>query len=656
MKLSRRNFSSFSWARLLGLSFIAGSLLALPSIASAGETWELKHFEEKKPTIDGMLRDWPQGLTTLSHNQQGAPTPARVLLGYDENFLYVAADIEDAQIVRTGLSGSGQDRLSLDVYFPAPNGKAVKRSVDILPGQPGKFPAAVLSGGRAVAGAEAVEYPRTGGFQLEAKIPWRAFPDAERTRVGLRGNLTYTNVGPGGQVQGISRLSSAQAERLPRFTLAAEAGLLQSLVTPRNLGRRPAQEVYGNVSGSGEWEHIALYNNYLTITGPGYRDGKQFFYTELDIEAASQITRLELRDLTGEGHACIILQKRLGNSQNYREVLQVFRLDPEGIPQTLFAHEVALVTPTGRIENQVQFRGTGKNATLTISQGTHQGFHPDSFREPLVGAGIESVLLPWSTTKSRVYAWKAPRFSLREETNWKPTLQSSQSSSPPVNAPSVAAPPAPRPPTAEELSERVYQLYKQERGVGDAAPRFDFVTDVAEDTQPERILLHDRDLLVFGKGYKQGRGYSYLTLGVRESRDILSITSRDLTGDGKAEILVHAVIPAQAGGELGDQVVHRQALFVYQVQGDRLARIFAAETGRSLGSDRVLAAVAFLPQQGSVQLELRPLRAFGWSERSYPFPEDQTAQGGLEPLPLPWGTRGARQYVFDGEQYRPSSP
>ena len=41
--------------------------------------------------------------------------------------------------------------------------------------------------GAKVSGAKLVEAPRTGGFTFEAVVPWSAFPQAKRTRVGLTG-------------------------------------------------------------------------------------------------------------------------------------------------------------------------------------------------------------------------------------------------------------------------------------------------------------------------------------------------------------------------------------------------------------------------------------------------------------------------------------
>ena len=186
--------------------------------------------------------------------------------------------------------------------------------------------------------------------------------------------------------------------------------------------------------------------------------------------------------------------------------------------------------------------------------------------------------------------------------------------------------------------------------MGAKPPRFDFVTDVAGDTQMERVLVHGHDIVVFGKGYRGGTSFAFITVGVAAAKDVLHVTARDLTGDGKAEIIVRGVLHAKASKELGGDVVDRHALFIYGVTDGGVQRVFAAETGRSLGENSILGAVAFLPAAQGLSIELRPARAIGWTEQSYPFPPDTTAAGGLEPLLLPW-SGSKKAYVYNGNAF-----
>jgi hypothetical protein len=206
------------------------------------------------------------------------------------------------------------------------------------------------------------------------------------------------------------------------------------------------------------------------------------------------------------------------------------------------------------------------------------------------------------------------------------------------------------------MQEQVYALYKRDRHVvGRERPRFDLAVDLAEDGRPERVLLHGRDLVVFGKGFKGGAGYAFLTLEqFADASDIVDVGARDITDDGKAEIFVRGVIRSLAPKEMGlkkGTVVEREVMLIYSVSGQGIARVFGAETGRGLGGKRVQGTLAFLPAARGLDIEVRPGRAFGFTERTYPFNQDQSKVGGLEPLLLPWSGAPQSRYHWDGSSF-----
>jgi hypothetical protein len=608
----------------------------------------------KKINVDGMLSEWPGEFVPLHTVVRGSKVSTQALIGYDASSLYFALKTSDTEIARSAGAGPNEDHLTWRVRVPQ-GGKTYR--VDIYPGDPGKAAGVVKVDGKVIAGAEAVENPQAKGYYLEARLPWSALPEVARQRVGLRGALEYTDASSPGRVRGVMGYGKGQGEDMPLFTLESETGLVQALLEPKNLGFKAAHEAYGNVSGGAELERVAVYGHFLSIVGPGYRGGKQFYFNELDVAGADSVLLLELKDFDGDGREEILLRKRLGSADKHREVLQVLQVGKDGAPQQVFAHEVAIKTPELHLQNEVKVRGSGRKAEIEIAQGSAKGVEPDTFREPLIGS-IPSALLPWESVKSRTFRWQGEGLAAADETPWTPKLKApsaqarTTASGTGAGSSAPQAPPPPRPPSAEELLDQVYGLYRKDRGVGKASPRFDFVTDVVEDDQPERVLVHGKDIVVFGKGFKKGLTYTFITVGVKEPEHILDVTARDLTGDGKAEILLRAVLSAQASKELGGDVVQREALYVYKVMGDQLTRIFAAETGRGLGKNRIIGGVAFVPNGRGVDIALRPVRAVGWTERDYPFPEDTHAAGGLEPLLLPWGTQKSRTYTFGDGSYR----
>lgn len=597
----------------------------------------------EKVRIDGLLKEWRGRMTRLSQSVKGAPTRVEGMVGYDDSYVYVAIDARDKKIARTAAAGSGEDHATLYLGFPDARGKVVTRRIELFPGHPGNVAGAVKVDGRAVAGAQLVEAPqKAGGVTFEAKVPWSALPESRLVRVGLRAALRYTDASAPGRV--VSVVASSQATSgaaLPLLPLEAEQGL-QALLKQKRISTRAQHFAAGNVAGDGMLENVAVYGGFLTIAGPKYRGGKQFFHGDL---GALSVPRLELVDFDGDGRDEILLVRRLGSKDKHRDVLEVRKVGSDDVPNVLFSHEIAIVTKDGRVENEVKIERSGKRPSIVVSQGSANGFEPDSYAEPRAG-DMPPTLLPWESVISRSYSWDGSAFSKSDEKTGTPSVK--PKAKPAAGPP---PPPPPRPPSADEMQDRLYALYRKDRGVGKKPPRFDFVTNVAGDGSMERVLVHDKDIVVFGKGYRGGASFAFITVGVADSKDILDVTARDLTGDGMAEVIVRGVLHAKASKELGGDIVDRYALFVYKATEGGVARIFAAETGRALGENRILGSVAFLPAPKGVRIELRPGRAVGWSEKSYPFPPDTTAAGGLEPLLLPWSGASPRAYAFNGNQF-----
>ncbi len=614
---------------------------------AAGTVIEAEPMHDRKIRIDGLLKEWPSAFVAFKTTLKGS-LKASGLVGYDDDNLYVAVKANDSKIARTRSAGGAEDHATLSLAFPNAQGRYTTHAVQLYPGDPGKLPGLVKLRGRTVKGAKLVEAPVEGGVVIEALIPWASFPEAKLTRVGLKATLSYSDALRPGSIKNKVATSSASGTRMPYMPLAAEQALRGALLKRQGLSDNPSRQVFGNVVGDARYERVAVYGQYLSVVGPGYRDGKEFYFGELNITGPKQLTRLELQDLDGDGRSEVLVQKHVGGEKSYREVLLAFKIDPKNAPDVVFAHEVGIVTEEGSISNKVKI---GKG-TITIEQGKAKGFDPASYDEPLPGEGVPSALLPWETVKSRTFKWNGSKMEAADETSWKPKMQKAGGGARSARASSgPPPPPTPRPPTQDELLDRVYALYRKDRGVGHAKPRFDFVTDVVGDGQTERVLVHGKDIVVFGKGFREGRSYTFINVGVKEPEDILHATARDLTGDGKAEIMVRGVLRAKASEELGGDTVDRYALFIYKVIGDKLVRIFAAETGRALGSQRILGAVAFEPAAHGFTIELRPARAIGWTKQNYPFPEDTLPAGGLEPLALPWGSLGQRSYRFSGDQF-----
>ncbi|MGC4087005.1 MAG: hypothetical protein QM756_03710 [Polyangiaceae bacterium] len=352
------------------------------------------------------------------------------------------------------------------------------------------------------------------------------------------------------------------------------------MLKDKGLSDMPAREAFGNVAGDGMLERVAVFGPYLTISGPRFRGGKEFYFAELGVSGPDMVTKLQLADFDGDGHQEIVLRKRFGASDKYREVLEVTKIGREDAPFVAFSHEIGIKTQDGSITNKVKVDDSG----IEVSQGESDGFEPDSYNEPLPGGNTLSALLPWESVGSRSFKWQGNGFVKSGEEKQTPKKEGGKSAGKPARrGPSsdegAQQPPPPRPPSADELLDRVYALYKKDRGVGGGRPRFDFVTDVAGDSAPERVVVHDKDIVVFGKGFRSGSSYTFITVGVQDPKDILDATARDLTGDGKAEIVLRAVMRAKASKELGGDTIDRHALLVYGVQRRQIGACLRSGNG-----------------------------------------------------------------------------
>jgi hypothetical protein len=460
---------------LLVTAALTSVALCAAAPARAARSIPADPLHGQKVRIDGVFKEYPGTMTALSEtvrgNAGGGDPRASGQIGYDDKYLYVALRVLDGKLVRTRAAGKGEDHATLLIAFPEGRGYTT-HEVLLYPGDPGKLPGVVKLGGTPVRGAKLVEAPEDKGFTIEAQIPWSTFPQARTTRVGLRAALRYADADKAGSVKAVVATSGAAAgRRLPPLPLEAEQGLFATLVRQRNLSGEPSHASYGNVSGDGTIERVAIYGGFLTIVGSSYRGGKEFYFSELGVRSPKMVRGLSLRDVDGDGHDDIVVRKRVGDTDQYRELLDVLKVGENGQPFSVFVHEIGIKTPDGFVDNDVDWKRRGAGWSVTIAQGKEKGFDPGTYAESRPN-NMGSALMPWESVKSRTFAWQSDRLEKVDEQTWTPKVAATSQGSPSrpkrrADAPAPpAAPPAPRPPSSDELQDRLYALYRYERGVG----------------------------------------------------------------------------------------------------------------------------------------------------------------------------------------------
>jgi hypothetical protein len=89
------------------------------------------------------------------------------------------------------------------------------------------------------------------------------------------------------------------------------------------------------------------------------------------------------------------------------------------------------------------------------------------------------------------------------------------------------------------------------------------------------------------------------------------------------------------------------------VRAETITRVFAIETGREAGDKRMQGLVQFIPAPGGKAFDVlaAPGRATGWTEKTYPWAQDQPGSGTVEPLILPWGGIPNIRYAWNGSGF-----
>ncbi len=599
-------------------------------------------LDEATPVkLDGLLKEW-QG-RSATERLRGA-TDGRafaVALQYDGAKLYVAGEITDPNYVRTARFADAEDRVSLALAFPSAGGRYKVYELSIFPGKAGETAGSVRYAagplkGRPVPAAKVVEAPQERGLTFEAVVPWATFAEASTVRVGLRAALRYhdgdgarelgvLSTGPGGE--------SAPTE-LPALPTAAERAVVEGLLEPNGLSKAvPKIDLIVDVTGDAMKERVSVFDRFITVCGPGYRGGKQFFYRQL----AGEVTRLEARDLGGRGKDALLVRSRLAQGGAEREAFEVWAF-PHDEPETLFAHEVAVARGANKLANALRI----SRSEIEVSVEPAVGWGPESYREPALGGGVLPLLLPWGAVQSRLFRYDGQRFQKASEVPQEVAKA----------APTVAPPPVPRdlptPPVAQaaDLGRRVFEQYLADQRVpAGVRPKVDLQVQAHGDPRPERVALVGRDLVVLGPGYKGGTQYAFARLSdFAAPEDIGEVTARDLTGDGLAELLVRGKVKPAPG-------VESDVLMVYSAAGDRIVRLLSVETGRESGGARAQGLVQLVPgKTRGFDVDVRPGVVRGCTERTCTFAESEPTPQ-IVPVLLPWGKTRHVRLVWNGAAF-----
>lgn len=645
-----------------GLLSVAGVLAALLGLAAPGATRAqvglrvVRLDAEGAVRVDGSVREW-DAVGVRWVRVGGTDDPSfRYALAYDGDGLYVAATVRDARVVRTRAADRDED--ALVVTLALPDGRAL-RGLDVwlFPGVPGQLPAAArlarVGGGtlRPIPGARIVEGPtpeRARGLALEAFLPWSSLPGAERWQEG-RAALRYQDVDAEarpevGAVVATSPVDPDGLRRLPALMpTGGESAVLRSFLRPRGLTAAPRRhDLRGNVAGDPRPERVVVVDRFAVVFGPGHRGGEGFDFVALPVRSGADVRGAELRDLTGDGVAELVLVYRVRDGDDSHDVWRVYDPEEGGI-RPLLGLEVRRDGDGAVVDVpvRVQARRGGPPAITVRAAAAPDGGLPPARLEPdvqplfVVGAGV----------RSRTWAWAGGRFDLVEEVPEPAPAEPARAAVRARGAAEPGRPPEP-PPPAFDTSE-AEAMARRRAGVGLRTPaRHRTRANVFGDRRPEEVVVFGDTLFVWGPGYRDGTSIFSLSLSAAPE-DVLALETADLTGDGVDEILLTRAERQQT--DRGELV--REVLSVHRLGENAFPRVLAAEVARALGSWRVEADVRLRGRGRRRALQIRPGTAHGVDVSNWPFgpePTDVTPR----PIPLPWRDRPVT-FRWDGERLVP---
>lgn len=416
----------------------------------------------------------------------------------------------------------------------------------------------------------------------------------------------------------LSPVDRAHLERMPalRPSNGSAATLSAFLATQSLRGARPSADLRGDVGEDARPERVVVVDRFVVVFGPGWQNGQSYSFVQLPVVSSADLRDAALVDLTGDGKLELTLRMTQRGDAIAREVWTVVRFE-EGV-RPVFMIETKRETGNGRVRSRVDVRRgrRGAPATIRVRVGESRGFDASNF--PAIGVSdAEAVLVPWGPVIERSYRWDGQRFAAAGE-------RANPDYSPSANSGDAAARPGQAETSGGPSLDQLLAAFRERAGIRATRPRFHASVNLAAGPEPERLEVYGRELVVVGERFRGGNQWFHFRIPVDAASDVVDVRTAELTGDGRHEILIRARFAS------GD--VRRTLLSVHQFTPSGFQLLFQREVGRAQGDASIDNEVV----AHNRRLEIRPGRARGWSEESYPFRDPPNPNDGPAPPLLPW--------------------
>ncbi len=440
---------------LLGLAAAAALLLPAATPAQAqgrkGKPEDaprldlhVKRVSSSAITVDGFITDWEgvppittRALTRGEHEYDWTgpkDLSLEVQALYDRDLLYLAVTVKD-NIVTSKRGAKPGDHVEL--WFDAgPLGARSRhgrlRMLRLAPGplQDGGKPAVTWGWPPSLRGApedlQADGAIRVDGYFFEIALPLTALADPPPgvEPIGFAAVARdYDYDDPGETDAAVAtapfdHLKRRDPATLGQLTLDGADRIKDGIykLVPKAQGAPVIGQRFADVGGDARREYVQLIGRWLAVSGYGLGDG-DYYYIGLPEPKGARFTRLETRDVTGDGKDELLVTWTLdtptpvGNVQ--QELLAVYHFALDRI-KLLFQQEIAQRGPTWTLSNTLTFlTPRGKPPSILLKPDKPQGdLSPDTYRDPNEGYTIDwyRPILPWGDERERAYTWDASQF------------------------------------------------------------------------------------------------------------------------------------------------------------------------------------------------------------------------------------------------------
>lgn len=339
--------------------------------------------------VDGLLDDW-SGFRKQTVGS-GADHSFALRCAYDDDNLYVALDVADDRVYRTGGAGD-----SIRLRVRAPGGSWL--TIQALPGTRGFKPKYSAPRWATVADSQ-----QPAGFSVEVGVPLAKLSRWSRTVPLLFGDIAFADADGserGGNVRWRGKLHFSGA-----------VAVYRQFVRTTGIGRQRFRlDTFADVDLGKGAERIISAGDVVGVLSDS------FAFMKLPVSSPADVLSVKVVNFSGTGRAQIVAHYRQrGNGT--REIVGVWQLG-SGQFEKLLAVEVKKQLGDRSITNRWSIEKAGiyrkarraRGWDLVIEATEAVGFDEDNYREARA-TDANPILLPWDEQTSAVYYFDGDRLA-----------------------------------------------------------------------------------------------------------------------------------------------------------------------------------------------------------------------------------------------------